>query len=59
MPTAIQGGRVIVYRKAEIEMSINSPIHTPRMTFNSENETTVNFKFEVLFVVIANGVLYT
>ena len=57
MPTAIQGGRAIVHWKAEMEMSINSPIHTPRMTLNSENETTVNFKFEVLFVVIASGVL--
>ena len=59
MKVSIVSGKkwAIVDDKAEIEPSINSPIHSPRMIICSESKTTVTFKFEVLFVAIVTGVL--
>ena len=59
MKVSIVSGKkwAIVDGKAEIEPSINSPIHSPRMIICNESKTTVTFKFEVLFVAIVTGVL--
>ena len=43
--------------QAKMEASINSPVHKARLIMSSESETSVQFKFEVLFVAIFSGVL--
>ncbi|XP_065918300.1 uncharacterized protein [Dysidea avara] len=57
--SCVLGGRrwAIVRGKPSMESSIDLPVYSSRMIITVSAEDTVSFKFEAMFVIIANGVL--